>query len=195
LTVDRLPVHAASDFRGAVRAAVISYKERARADLRRPLAALLGAAVCALLTDAAPGRVALVPVPSSRHAVRRRGEDVIRRLAHTAARRGGGAGIPAYVAPALRLARPVRDSAGLTLAERAENLAGAMTAAAPGGAPRAVIVDDVCTTGATVAEAARALNRAGWHVLGAAVVAATPPPQAGAVGVSRSGLAPQTRLP
>lgn len=76
---------------------------------------------------------------------------------------------------ALRLVRPVHDSAGLGASARHANLAGAMTAAAPrpGGPAAAVIVDDIVTTGASLGEAARALRESGWAVLGGAVVAAT----------------------
>jgi predicted amidophosphoribosyltransferase len=205
LTVAGVPVHASSAYRGAVRAAVLSYKERARADLRRPLAALLAQAVCSLLADLAGARsgappvvsAALVPIPSSRPATRRRGEDVVRRLASAASSRVARAqGTSVQVVAALRLTRPVLDSAGLTVAQRAQNLAVAMTAGGPGSGRYAVVVDDVCTTGASVVEAARALEAAGWRVLGAAVVAATPAPgNGGAAMPSTSGQSPLTRLP
>jgi predicted amidophosphoribosyltransferase len=75
---------------------------------------------------------------------------------------------------ALRLTRAVQDSAGLNIAGRAANLSGAFVAMAPRTSRNAIVVDDITTTGATLAEAARALRAAGWSVDGAAVVAATP---------------------
>ncbi|MCL2781007.1 MAG: ComF family protein [Actinomycetia bacterium] len=113
----------------------------------------------------------LVPVPSVASLARARGGDHVARLA-----RGASACTGLPVARALRLARPVRDSAGLDSVARARNVHGAMAAAAPPVGVRfaAVIVDDIVTTGATFGESARALTAAGWPVLGAVAVAATP---------------------
>jgi predicted amidophosphoribosyltransferase len=163
LDVAGLPVVAAGAYAGAVRAALLAYKERGRRDLGAPLGELLAHAVA--LCPAA----VLVPVPCTPRAARDRGGDHVLRLARVAGRRSAGS-----VGTALRLARPVQDSAGLGVRERATNLYTAMTATAPPVARAgAVVVDDIVTTGATLREAARALAAAGWTVRGAAVVAAT----------------------
>ena len=160
---DGLCVSAAADYDGGLRAALLAYKERGRRDLAAPLGALLGRATADL--DGV-----LIPVPSAPEAVRRRGGDHVRRLALTAAR-----ATDRSVEAAVELRRTVRDSAGLGIAARRANLAGAFTARPPiRPGDRAVLVDDIITTGATLAEAARALSCAGWSLAGAAVVAATP---------------------
>lgn len=160
------PLVAASSYDGAVREVLLAHKEHGRLGLTRPLGAALAAAL--LLLDLPPG-VVLVPVPSSRAAVRQRGHDHARRLASAAARRSPGARASALLVPTRRVA----DQAGLDAGARAANLSGALRARRPLGGLRVVVVDDVVTTGATLAEAARALRSAGADVVGAAVVAAT----------------------
>jgi predicted amidophosphoribosyltransferase len=168
--------YAVADYAGTTRALVLGYKERDLVGLTAPLAGALRAAITAAtgaglvdpeLVDA--GAAAVVPVPSSRAARRRRGYDPVLRLARAAA--------PGRVVAALTHVRDVRDSAGLSADERSANLMDALAVrgrALPQLAGRTVVVvDDVITTGATLAEAARALRAVGAVVPTAAVIAAT----------------------
>lgn len=188
---------AGPDYAGAVRSMIVSYKERGRTGLCRPLGAALARSVlgaqarAAGAPSAAPSAppsadpsagpsaapLLLVPAPSARSAVRRRGHDPVRALAAAAAAAVSAVpgGRDTRCVPALAQARRVADQAGLTAAERVRNLRGALVVADPARVRgrEVVVVDDVITTGATLAEAARALRSAGASVLGVAVVAAT----------------------
>jgi predicted amidophosphoribosyltransferase len=81
------------------------------------------------------------------------------------------------VAPALRHTRRVQDQAGLGTTERRGNLDGALSVIPLWQnvvrGRRCLLVDDVVTTGATLAEAARALRAAGSADVVAASLAAT----------------------
>lgn len=156
-------VHAAARYADEVRAVLLAHKERGALALAAPLGVALAGAVRAGAVWG-HGAVVLVPVPSARRAVRARGHDPARRIALAAAgelRRGG---TPARVAAVLRQRRDVADQAGLNSRQRLENLAGAL-AVVPGGwrlladGP-VVLVDDLMTTGASLAEAARAVRAA-----------------------------------
>ncbi|GAB3962372.1 hypothetical protein GCM10029978_017740 [Actinoallomurus acanthiterrae] len=163
---------AVAAYTGAVRQMIVAHKERGRTGLARSLGAGLAAAVRAAAGDT-EGPVLLVPVPSSRASVRRRGHDPTLRLARTAAGELARAGTAVSVARVLAHRRRVADQSGLTATERAANLAGALTAWRDLRGATVIVVDDVITTGVTLAEAARALRAAGARVCAAAVVAAT----------------------
>lgn len=164
------PVYAAGEYAEQLRTALIGYKERGRRQLAGPLAGYLADAVdSAVRAAAAPGSPVLVPVPSSPAAARSRGGDHVLRLARAVGRQ-----LELPVLRIVSLAGPVEDSAGLSAEQRRLNLAGRMVASPPvAGRRRPILVDDIVTTGATLAEASRALAVAGWPPGAAAVIAAT----------------------
>lgn len=168
----------ACDYGGAARAAIVAYKERGQTVLARPLAEVLAFAMVSALPAGSP--CAVVPVPSAARSLRARGHDPVGRMAALAVRQLAALGYAAELFPALSQARRVADQAGLSATQRADNLRsslgcvpGVVAALSGDSAPPVVIVDDVVTTGATLAEAARALRAAGVEVALAVTVAAT----------------------
>lgn len=204
MRLGEVPVAAALDYDERVRALAHAYKEAGRVDVASVLGPLLRASLLALLRtrlgedactavraaaqdagpgsrssaqDAGPGdraglpgvrpgRVLLVPVPSRPAARARRGFDHVELLITRAVR--------ARPVRALTQVRRVRDQAGLGRDARHENLTGALRAHRLVRGRTCILIDDFMTTGATLSEAARALNAVGARVLGAAVVARVP---------------------
>ena len=168
------PVHALAAYLDPVPEIIIAQKEHGRLDLARPLGRELARAAEAAAAGADP--LWLVPVPSTRAATVRRGQDPMLRMARVAAARLRASGRAVAVLPALTHRRKVTDQAGLGRRARAENLAGALAVRASSarllGERPVVLLDDVVTSGATLAEAARALRAAGNAPVGAAVLAA-----------------------
>lgn len=175
-----VPVFAAAQYEGSVRAALIAYKERGRRDVGAQLASALTRAVS---TAATAGLLAsswlLAPVPSRRDAVRERGYDAVSLLATRAARQLRGRGFDTKPVGVLRQARPVVDQAGLSISRRRSNMSGALVVSGQRDrdlvAGRVlVVVDDIVTTGATAADACRALDECGAIVAAVVAVAGTP---------------------
>lgn len=171
-----VPAHVVAGYDDTTRSVMTAWKERGRRDvsahLARALARAIAAAVAAVETDGASiAECAIVPIPASSAARRRRGEDAWERVVRQAIEQcETDAGL--RLVRGLRLARQPRDQAGLTASERQANLTGALACVEPPGCP-VVIVDDIITTGATLAEAARALGEAGVGAVRAAAIAAT----------------------
>lgn len=182
------PPYAIASYEGPVRRMILAHKEEGAFGLTRPLGqSLAGAAMRAVTATPAAGtpavrmpmagRHAVVPIPSSRRAIRLRGHDPTQRMARIAVAELRRGGMDICWLPVLRHRRSVADQASLSAGQRAANLAGALGVPSRfvplvTGVP-IVIMDDLVTTGATLAEAARALRAAGGLVKGAAVVAAT----------------------
>lgn len=180
------PTIATGPYDELVRQLISAHKERQAWLLTGVLGGQLAASVQTLMDRMGPnhrtGRLVLIPIPSSARAIRSRGRDATHAIALSAARkvRRSGPGT-VQVCHVLRPVRKVADQSDLTAQQRRANVTGAYGVRrlptrrllSATGRTAAIVVDDLVTTGASLAEARRALDAAGVSVIGAAVVAAT----------------------
>lgn len=163
---DGSTVFTALRYEGVVRRTLLALKESGRTDVVKPLGASLAAAIerAALARAAQPG-AEILAVPTSRAAWRRRGYDPVALLCMRAGYQ------PTKV---LRSSRATLSQKTLGSDDRALNLHESMRSRVSLRGRTFVLVDDVVTTGATLAEAARAVRAAGGEVVGHAALAFTP---------------------
>lgn len=110
-----------------------------------------------------PEGCVLVPIPLARRRLRQRGYNQAAEIARELGRIWR---LPVD-AGVLDRVRETRTQTELDPQARIENVQGAFAAKRPTGAERVILIDDVLTTGATLAAAATALAAAGWGSVGA----------------------------
>lgn len=169
------PVLAIGEHRGRLRRIVLAWKNGGMHILTGAIADALAPGVDQLTpaTGGSGGDTVLVPVPSRTESRVRRGEDHTGALARAIAARTG-----------------VRSCRVLSLRGQGQAGKGRRARRARGGAvrlrrrldhgTRAVLIDDVATTGATLRACADALTSSGVEVIGALVIAGAPEPSGAA---------------
>lgn len=140
-------------YEGELGAMVRALKYAGERALSRPLGQLLARAASISGVDA--NMVTCVPADPAR--LRERGYHAAELLAREVSR---ALGLP--FRRLLRKVRPTPPQVGRPWAERRQALTGLFRAQVPGQGEPVLLVDDVFTSGATVAEAARALSDAGF---------------------------------
>ena len=187
-----VPVIAAGEYGGTLRALIVTSKADLRSSAMRALGNILAAVIqrqiaLGVVLNPRIEPLILIPAPSTRRARRDRGGDLVTRYCRYAAQLLGPGVI---VAPLVELADTTGDQVGRSLLQRRGNLSGHVRirqgnharALGTDGRWRRVpqlpssasifVVDDVVTTGSTLSETVMTLRAAGVVVRGAFVVSA-----------------------
>ncbi len=168
-------VAAATDFTDAsAQALIYALKYSGLTDAARPLAALLHAHLVRHPSLHALARPVLVPIPLHPKRLRTRGFNQSELVARELSRLLSDT-LPTDAASLVRTANTTTQTAEATREKRRKNVRGAFAVADASRIRGATVllVDDVCTSGGTLTEAARALRAAGAaHIIGLVIARA-----------------------
>lgn len=164
-------------YRGEARRAILSWKDHGDEECDPPFAALL--ADLAVRSGAVSGNdpVHLVPAPSSRASMIRRGRWHMRDLTALMATALADLGYETDMLPVLRTGHVATKSVQTTnAAQRAARITGNVHVTDPArcAGRRMILVDDIITTGATMRQCAAALEQAGANVVTTLTLASVP---------------------
>lgn len=159
-------------YSGALRTAILEWKEAGWSADHAVFVDMILEAVQVLLPSVRTGsRYLLVPVPTGGRARLTRGGDLLWMITRAAASARNDLDL---VPVRLLRRRRGRDQVGLSARERVDNANRSYRARrCVANADPVILVDDVVTTGATLAACAMTLRHRGWHVAGAVVLSGT----------------------
>jgi predicted amidophosphoribosyltransferase len=184
--IERGGVVSCARYSGAVRRAVLQWKDHGDLEVGALLASHLGDLVAKSSGDLmrwgnGPAQssdttsLAVVPAPSSAKSRAKRGRLQTRELADAVAKRLNECGTPACVVEGLAFEgmwrKSVQARGARAREQRARHAITVRPQKFPADCSRVFLVDDICTTGSTLLGCARRLTAAGFRVVGAASVA------------------------
>lgn len=173
------PMYAIAPYSMEVSRVVLLAKENGNVQAQ----SMLATAIAQSLASATPQNFKecfLVPIPSKRSSIRRRGEKFLIPILSEVTKIMSSKSETHYsVAEILEIQRSVRDQSGLTSKERVANMKSAYRVKLPVKSEKnfaanpVIIVDDVITTGSTMASAYRALKERNLTVIAGAAACAS----------------------
>jgi predicted amidophosphoribosyltransferase len=173
---DSVPTFSTVAYDGEISKVVIKAKEERNRTAQNLLAQAITQSLVSLRAVIDVNQYLLVPIPSSKQAIKRRGESflhpIMKRVIELDCQSKTDNRTVGQWAELLSYRKKVRDQATLTSLERQENLRSAFTVSHYLDCP-VILVDDVVTTGATLKNAIDALRERKMTVLGAVTACAS----------------------
>ncbi len=173
---DSVPTFSTVAYDGEISKVVIKAKEERNRTAQNLLAQAITQSLVSLRAVIDVNQYLLVPIPSSKQAIKRRGESflhpIMKRVIELDCQSKTDNRTVGQWAELLSYRKKVRDQATLTSLERQENLRSAFTVSRYLDCP-VILVDDVVTTGATLKNAIDALRERKMTVLGAVTACAS----------------------
>lgn len=170
--ISSMPVYVSVPYTDAVARVVVKAKENGNRFAQNLLAKALLVNLRHLLIVQEISRALVVPIPSSRSSLRRRGEDFLLTIVEKSL-----SDLPTCnsveIAQLLYHRRRVADQSGLNQEKRQINMYQAFGIKGEGRDLPIIIVDDVVTTGSTILAAFSAFHEAGFTVAGAIAACAS----------------------
>jgi predicted amidophosphoribosyltransferase len=173
---DYVPTYSVVSYNQEVSKVVLKAKEERNRVAQKLIAQSIHCGIVELLLNTGTPRALMVPIPSSKLAIRKRGESFLHPIMDMVVELNSKSRNlerkNLLWDDLLKYQKKVRDQAGLTSFERTENLRGAFRATLYPDCP-VILVDDVITTGATLKNAIAAFGERKMTVLGAVTACAS----------------------